>query len=99
VKDSSSTARKLGIYVNLSDYRTGATSLASVPGILTCNYICYRLAPGKTEPVIISQAKATLSSDNAWGKRDVLTLSAPSDLEQHLVDGCLKLRLRIEEVM
>jgi hypothetical protein len=97
-KADNSNECKMGVYVHLGTHHVGDIKLVELPCVLSLHYITARLVPSSEEPQEIRRASDTLTSKHGWGHPSVLTLSSPSDLDPHLVDGCLKLRLTIEGI-
>jgi hypothetical protein len=88
----------LGLYLDLTDYTVQGRKLASVPTVLSCECTMQRLVPGTPEPVEFSRFSVALKTDVGCGVTSVLTAFSVSDLEPHLVDGCLKLRAYIDKI-
>jgi hypothetical protein len=89
---------QLGVFVQLQRYELQGRQLTSLPSFLSCTYATSRMAPGQAEPVHMLGATETLTSYRGWGNPEAIPASA-SDLEPYLVDGHLKLRLVIEELI
>jgi hypothetical protein len=90
---------QLGLFVQLQRYELQGRQLTSLPSFLSCTYATSRMAPGQAEPVPMFSGTETLTSYQGWGERKNIPASSPSDLEPYLVEGHLKLRLVIEEVI
>jgi hypothetical protein len=90
---------QLGVFVHLQTYELEGRNLTSEPSFLSCKYAVSRIAPDQSEPVKVTSGTYTLTSKHGWGKREAIPASAPSDLEPYLVDGHLKLRLEIAELL
>jgi hypothetical protein len=92
---------QLDIYVQLAKNQTAGLTVGSPASILSCKLKCHRLVPGQSEPEVVREARATLSSEplREFGRSEALTFTGSSDLAAHLVDGHLKLRLRVEEII
>jgi hypothetical protein len=91
-------ACQLGLFTRLTSYKINSMALTSVPSVLACQHATTRLAPGHAEPVKVYERACCLTNVHGWGPR-FATICQPSDLEPLLVDGCLKLRLTILEIL
>jgi hypothetical protein len=89
----------LGVYVHLDDHDLQGQKVASAPITFSCTYDVQRLVPGESQPHKILEESEALDGTNGWGITSVLTASSLADLEPHLVDGCLKLRLYVHKII
>jgi hypothetical protein len=87
----------LGVYVHLADITLPGQTLVSGRTTFSCTYDVQRIIPGEG-PHTITGGTAALGGAG-WANPSVLTASSPSDLEPHLVDGCLKLRFYVQKIM
>jgi hypothetical protein len=81
---------ELCVYLQPCRYSHGATPVAPHVSPLACSFTISRAVPGQAQPKPVCET-AAVTLFNGWGMRCVFTLASPSDLEPHLVDGCLKL--------
>jgi hypothetical protein len=90
---------QLGVYTTTCSFQVAHTTTVPSAGLLSCTIHTQRVSTGHTQPLNVYRAAGTLGSSHGWGLQKVYEISTPSDLEPHLVDGCLKLRLKIEPVL
>jgi hypothetical protein len=83
----------LGLFTRLVSYPMYGEVRTLSPSMLSCKYTITRLVANKPQPLVLHQATGTLHSCSEWGISKMLAITSASDLEPHLVDGCLKLRL------
>jgi hypothetical protein len=87
--------RGVGVLVRPCSYSHGATLVAPLRFPMTCSYAISRAVPGQAQlkPVCACDA-ATLVTGG--GSLSAFTAASPLDLEQHLVDGCLRLQATVK---
>ncbi len=83
--------RAVGVFLHPCSYSHGATLVAPLRFPLTCSFTISRAVPGQArpKPVCVSYAITLITGR---GKPSVFTAASPSDLEPHLVGGCLRLQ-------
>jgi hypothetical protein len=97
-REDSTGPYSLGVHVCLTDHTMHYQKLVAMPSTFSCTYVMERLVPGEAAPCKVSGGSEALKY-NGQGNDSVLTASCVSDLEPHLVDGCLKLRLYVHKIM
>jgi hypothetical protein len=91
---------QIGLFVLLPRYELDGRKLTTEPSFLSCKYATSRLAPDEADPVQVVTGMETLRSDQGgWGDLNIIPLPTSPDLDSYLVDGHLKLRLDIEELL
>jgi hypothetical protein len=100
-RDDSSSPFRVGVFLQLAHYKVDEITAVTTPSLLSCGLLVERLLPGtaadqaQLASEVITTGQDTLTSKYGWGKREMLTLSKPTDLDPYLVDGCLQLRWAI----
>jgi hypothetical protein len=89
--------RDVGVFLHPSSYSHGATLVAPLHCAMTCGFTISRALPGQSQPKIIYGVDVvTVLLHRGWGRTSVFTVASPSDLEPHLVDGCLRLQATVK---
>jgi hypothetical protein len=85
--------RDMGVHILPCDYKHGFMLVAPVHCPLICSCSISHCAPGH-EMAEIANDTVTLPAVG-WGDSSAFTVASPSDLEPHLVNGCLKLQATV----
>jgi hypothetical protein len=86
--------RYVGVFVRPCSYSHGGTLVAPLRFPLACSYAISYAVPGQAQPKPVCGCDATLVTGG--GSLMVFTASSPSDLDSHLVDGCLRLQATVK---
>jgi hypothetical protein len=87
--------RDVGVYMYPCEYWQGRTQVARLRSPLACSFTISRSVPGQAEPKRISGEEAATLTAGGWGRGSIFEAASPSDLEPHLVGGCLKLQASV----
>jgi hypothetical protein len=87
--------RDVGAFLRPFSYSHGATLIAPLRFPVACSFTISRAVPGQAQLKRVAGCDAA-TLVKGWGKRSVFTAATPSDLEPHLVDGCLRLQANVK---